>query len=440
MDLSNIIKSAATEGGHPALELLEKVKAQEVADEDLKAALTDLLKHFEDDAVKSLAATKQGFPVILGACARLSDSKDEAGKEIFHLSLEVLAIFLKGQPDLITPPNPDSVEAVVAENPTVKQLIAHLREHKDDSRAQEKAIRAVRHGCTLHETNRQTFVSEGLIDVLLDCVVTHTRSPDAVAEASRCLRTLVQDDDVRVAFGKGHEHAKLMVSEHGALKKLLGALETFQEDANTLTELCQTLSKLAVRSEFCQEIVDHGGLRLVLAALQARGDDANVAQACLTVLRAIAGNDDVKKTIVASGGITVILNTMQAHLKRPKVLEQGCAALAAVALRDSDNCQAIAAESGPHVLVKCIIMHQDKPKLIGTACRAIRNLVARNPEIRPLVLEEAAEQYINEAMSKHPEIKDDCKGALRDLGCQVELREHWTGAPRTTLKEIHEDS
>lgn len=442
VDLSNIVKTGATggDGSHPVLAVLDKIKEEEVSSEEIKASLSDLLKHFEDDAVKALAGTKNGFPVVLGACARFSGKKDAADTELFHLSLEVLAVFLKGQPDLITPPNPDSVEAVVADNPTVKQLIKHMRENKDDARVQETVIRAVRHGCTLHETNRQTFVSEGLIDVLLDCVVTHKTAAPTVAEATRCLRTLVQDDDVRVAFGKGHEHAKLMVSEHGALGKLLGALETFKEDADTLTEINTTLSKLAVRSEFCQEIVDLGGLRLVLGALQSRGDDANVAQACLTVLRAIAGNDDVKKAIVASGGITLILTAMQTHLKRPKVLEQGCAALAALALRDSDNCTAIATEGGPHVLVKCMIMHPDKPKLIGTACRAIRNLVARNHELRPLVLEEAAEQYINEALRKYPEIKDDCKGALRDLGCQVELREHWTGAPRNTQREIHEDS
>jgi hypothetical protein len=35
------------------------------------------------------------------------------------------------------------------------------------------------------------------------------------------LRTLTLDDDVRVPFGKAHNHAKLIVTEAGALKKLL---------------------------------------------------------------------------------------------------------------------------------------------------------------------------------------------------------------------------
>ncbi len=38
-------------------------------------------------------------------------------------------------------------------------------------------------------------------------------------------------------------------------------------DTVTIGELCSTLGKLAVRNEFCQEIVDLGGLKMVLQIL-----------------------------------------------------------------------------------------------------------------------------------------------------------------------------
>jgi hypothetical protein len=100
----------------------------------------------------------------------------------------------------------------------------------------------------------------------------------------------------------------------------------------------------------------------------------------------------VKEAIHAEGGLELILSTMEAHPKNQTVLEQGCAALAAVCLRNPANCTAVAAANGPHIIVKSMHMHPEAPSLLAMACSALRNLVARNPELRPLVLEEGAER------------------------------------------------
>ena len=39
-------------------------------------------------------------------------------------------------------------------------------------------------------------------------------------EACGALRCLTMDDDVRVQFGKAHEHTKLVVMEHSGLERL----------------------------------------------------------------------------------------------------------------------------------------------------------------------------------------------------------------------------
>lgn len=41
----------------------------------------------------------------------------------------------------------------------------------------------------------------------------------------------------------------------------------FTDNSSVLSELCATLSRLSVRNEFCQEIVDLGGLNFMVALL-----------------------------------------------------------------------------------------------------------------------------------------------------------------------------
>lgn len=41
---------------------------------------------------------------------------------------------------------------------------------------------------------------------------------------ARIWQALVQDDDVRVPYGKAHDHAREIVEEHDAISKLLEVL------------------------------------------------------------------------------------------------------------------------------------------------------------------------------------------------------------------------
>lgn len=59
-----------------------------------------------------------------------------------------------------------------------------------------------------------------------------------VVQITILLRMLTLDDDVRVAFGKAHEHAKLIAKEHGGLEVLVRALEQQQESADAAAQLC----------------------------------------------------------------------------------------------------------------------------------------------------------------------------------------------------------
>lgn len=60
-------------------------------------------------------------------------------------------------------------------------------------------------------------------------------------------------------------------------------------------------------------------------------------------------------------------------------------------------------------------------------CMVLRNLVARMRNFSQPILEMGAEALIAQALQNHQDCGDVGKAALRDLGCQVELRELWTG-------------
>lgn len=57
----------------------------------------------------------------------------------------------------------------------------------------------------------------------------------------------------------------------------------------------------------------------------------------------------------------------------------------------------------------------------------LRNLVSRMYNYSQPILEMGAEALIAQALKTHLDCGDVGKAALRDLGCEVELRELWTG-------------
>lgn len=61
------------------------------------------------------------------------------------------------------------------------------------------------------------------------------------------------------------------------------------------------------------------------------------------------------------------------------------------------------------------------------SCMLLRNLVARSRDYTQPILEMGAEALISQALTAHRDCGDVGRAALRDLGCQVELRELWTG-------------
>ncbi|KAM6990429.1 armadillo repeat-containing protein 6 [Tautogolabrus adspersus] len=417
VDLSYIVKAVLTvsseekqeEQAHKVLQALDSLRTAEDT-----ASVTADLKRFTEQcslgfAQRYLAAQKDAYPVILSYC-----KKSVEDQEAMLTALSALAALTDGQPDMLD-----------AEGQQL--LLDVLKKYQADASVTFVAIRTVRHCCLKHEQNRQDLVKGNILPLLTDVATQHSGCAELIKEVCAALRVMTFDDDVRVTFGHAHEHAKMIVLEHKGLKVLIEAAKANFGDTSVLSEVCATLSRLAVRNEFCQDICDLGGLKLMITLLADSYESAELVRQVLSAIRAVAGNDDVKDAVVNAGGVQYIVIAMNRHIGNSAVCEQGCACLSVLALRKPDNCQVIMENGGALAAVQAMKTHTDSVTVQKWACMLMRNLVSRMQNYCQPILEMGAEALITKALQTHQDCGDLGKAALRDLGCQVELRELWTG-------------
>ncbi|XP_029970043.1 armadillo repeat-containing protein 6 [Salarias fasciatus] len=360
-------------------------------------------------AQRYLAAQKDAYPLILSFCRKSAEQK-----EALLVALSALASLTDGQPDLLDAAGQQFVLDV-------------LKKYQDDWSVTCVAIRIVRNCCLKHEQNRQDLVKGGVLPLLTAAVTQHSGCAELIKEVSGALRVMTFDDDVRVMFGHAHEHAKMIVLEHNGLKILIEAAKAHNDNTSVLSEICATLSRLAVRNEFCQDICDLGGLKLMMTLLANSYESAELVRQVLSAIRAVAGNDDVKDAVVNAGGVQLVVIAMNRHISNSAVCEQGCACLSVLALRKPNNCKVIMENGGASAAVQAMKTHTNAVNVQKQACMLLRNLVSRMSNYCQPILEMGAEALIAQALQNHQDCADVGKATLRDLGCQVDLRELWTG-------------
>lgn len=420
VELSNIIKMApkVSEDGpqeltHDILQALEDLQESVACchPQEVSVQLARFCEQCKQHrACRFLAAQKGAYPILLAAW-KLAAAGDQG---LVLQVLNALSALIDGQPDLL-------------DTQGLKLLVATLAQNADTTDLICTGIRCIRHACLKHEQNRQNLVKAGVLPLLTGAITRHSHCADVVREACWGLRIMTFDDDIRVPFGHAHDHAKMIVQENKGLKVLIEAAKAFLDNPSILSELCSTLSRLVVRNEFCQEVVDLGGLGVLMALLANCIDHQDLVKQVLSALRAIAGNDDVKDAIVRAGGTECIVAAMTRHLASPQVCEQSCAALCVLALRKPENSQVIMEGGGALAALEAMKAHPKEAGVQKQACMLIRNLVARSQAFSQLILDLGAEALIVQARVAHRDCEDVAKAALRDLGCHVELRELWTG-------------
>uniref|UniRef100_T1IJ57 Armadillo repeat-containing domain-containing protein n=1 Tax=Strigamia maritima TaxID=126957 RepID=T1IJ57_STRMM len=331
-----------------------------------------------------------------------------------HLNEVVVALsaLVNGQPDLF-------------DVTTLKLIQNTLLEHVADASLSSQLLFLIQLACIKHENNRQILVDNDILTPLIKCLKVH-KLPEVTKNACAALRALVLDDDIRVQYGRAHDHAKDIVIKHAALP-LFSELLQESHDVTIASDIVLTVSRLMVRHEFCKEMADFGVLTHLFQGLKNYAENQTFVQNVLLLLKALAGNDHVQKEIVKENGTELIIFATQKHILKSKVCKAACGTLATLALRSPQHCAIIVKAGGATLITRMMEAHGLDAGVLQQACLAIRNLVARAQDLVPNFLELGAERLIRNAQEHHPAIADEAKAALRDLGCMIEFREPWTG-------------
>lgn len=417
INLANIIKdlSINEESGRPILnESIENMKMHISGEEKLNNA--DLIKNveiFEAECKKSvphrvLAGKLNGHQVLISIIDSVYLSSIKCD--------DLILICLKAG-SALTNKHPDIFDAE-----TLAILIKVIKNETNNNKIICCSLQWLSRACVMHETNRQNIINADIVKYLKPFM--SSNDPQVIRDLCTLYRYLILDDDIRVEFGKAHEHARLISNAFLAdLTKLLGEFE----DVNVLSDLCLTIASLAVRQELCVVIEKAGGLKYVLDLMNKYPTDIKLNRECLKVLKALAGHDQVKILIIEHGAAPIIRNILDNHRANESLAKITLACISTITLRVKNNSLAFFATNIPELIVDTMRVHPNSIPVQRNGAWSIRNMVARLREYCHTFLSNDAEILLNAAMVKHPSILQDLKAALRDLNCKVDLKEEWTG-------------
>lgn len=417
VDLSNVV-TESTSADHPIVRTIAHLKSLDLRSEGEKTDLSTAEENCNvlgQECSKGLAekvlATKEGGYEILVSIA--SASQDLGTKES---AIRALASLLEGNPD----PLDESGFKIIAE--TLKTSGSGV------SRSlAEGTLLLTLNCCVRHEQNRQNLVKHGLLDLLDNLIDPHP------VDSARIWQALVQDDDVRVPFGKAHDHARAIVEDHKGLEKLNEAIKGNYQCHKDLALLLSCMSSLCVRNEYCQFVVDGGALQTIFKLLMNPDQKREVVKECLQLIKILAGNDNVKRDVANSGGIVTIINAINTYMGNPWVCHSGCGAISALCLRTPENSAQVMESGGAQTIVQILKTHMEFAKVMVSACSAIRNIVSRSKNFCQEFVDLDIEEILNEILARYPESIDAVKAALRDLDLKVQLNEEWGGVDSIKL-------
>nr|CAD7409337.1 unnamed protein product [Timema cristinae] len=411
VDLDNIIKEVmnkVTESVSQKLSsLLESINNPYLEEDRLTQALNDLQLECDKDLAHKMLAGKKGcYGALLDVLER-SDTNIHIAEPV----LGVLTSLMTGQPDLL-------------DERGIGQMM-QLLEAKQGAGLQVQVLGWARECCFKHENNRQNLVKHGIV-ARLKVLLEHddVLSP-VVRSVCALMRALVLDDDIRVVFGLAHEHARKLAEE--TLVTLINLTNKFK-DKETMSELLMTLSALMVRSEFCQRFQEVGGLKFLMDVLAEFPESERLTRQCLSLVKGLAGDDDVKARMGAAGIAPLIVLAMNNHKQSASLAATASACMAAITLRSPANSKSLVEAGAAEAILETMKTHQNDTIVQKQCSWAIRNIVSRDRSLNKTFLSLGAEELLQEALKRHgSNCEYDIKSALRDLECEVELIERWTG-------------
>lgn len=212
-----------------------------------------------------------------------------------------------------------------------------------------------------------------------EILVTHLKpllqrgETDIVKNVCGCFRFLILDDDIRVEFGKAHEHARLIATE--CLSELTQLMVRFKENSDMLAELMLTIAALAVRNEFCQLVADCNGITFIMDAMVNFPESIKVIRESLKLFKALGGNDKVKADIMKNGAAPLIESSFNRHKADESIAKNALACITTLALRSKDNSTALFEAGVAETILETLKIHKKNKTIQRNGAWAIRNMV-----------------------------------------------------------------
>lgn len=282
----------------------------------------------------------------------------------------------------------------------------------------------------MHEMNRQLVVNEDILVKHLKPLL-NSSDTEVVRNICVCIRFLILDDDIRVEFGKAHDHARMIAQE--CLVDLTQLMITFKDNPELLAELMLTIASLTVRNEFCETIAEAGGLTQIMDAMVEFQESVKVIRESFKLLKALAGNDSVKVDIIKRGASSIIECSFNRHKTDETIAKSALACISTLALRLKDNSTALFETGIAETVIQTMKIHEKNKLVQRNGAWAIRNMVSRSREQCESWLSLGVEDVLQTARMNHPSMDQDARAALRDLGAKVHLHEEWKGTAEKVI-------
>lgn len=419
INLANIIKdlSINPESGKPVInETVDQIKEHIGQKTVSTAQLLEQLTILDAECAKSLAhrvlAGKNGAHDSLITLLEQTLSSDSPNEVLIKKCLEAVNSLTNKQPDLF------DAEAMAV----VLKLLSLEQNSSEREEITLLTLQWLQKACIMHEMNRQNIMNTPALKLMKPLL--GKDKPRLVRELTAVFRFLVLDDDIRVEFGCAHEHARQIANE--VLLPLVELLPAYQ-DPNVLADLLLTIGTLAVRQELCTAIDEAGGLKIVFEIMSNNLGEVRLNREGLKLLRALAGHDSVKAHIVQQGVAPIVKQLLETHQNNENIVAAALACITTLTLRVKEHSAAFFETGIAEVIVEALRAHPKHKIVQRNGAWAIRNMVSRSRNQCETWISYGVEDLLNAAMTEHPSVEQDIKAALRDLGCNVHLREEWTG-------------
>lgn len=291
-------------------------------------------------------------------------------------------------------------------------------------------LKWIQKACLLHEMNRQLIVNEEILVKHLKPLLSNEQ-PSIVKNVCTCFRYFILDDDIRVEFGKAHDHARLIAKE--CLTEIAMLLVRFKDDPDMLGDLMLTIASIVVRNEFCQTVADCNGITLIMDAMVTFPDSMKVIRESFKLIKALAGNDNVKVALMKSGASPVVESSLNRHKADEILAKHALACISVLALRSQEHSTLLFETGLPETIIETMKIHEKSKVVQRNGAWVIRNMVSRSREQCETWTNLGVVDILEAARKNHVSIDQDCRSALRDLGAKVHLKEEWKGTAEKAI-------